>query len=234
MVAVKVALLALSLLAAAPHGAALAAPDDAPPPAAAPPVVAPPAAAPSAPAPLPVAPPSPAPLPAVPPAPTTPATIGPPSQAAPATRSVKAAESEPGELSPQLAFSLSFLMPIALVAGSVAVLDVDGGGGIVFLVSLVAGPSSGWFYAGKPITGLATATTRLAGLYLFSSVLDDRPGAQDGRIAVGALMVITATLIDWIGPPVAVSNHNARVRARATLVPTAQPGGAGLSLVGSF
>ena len=219
---VKAASLALSLIVAAPYGAALADPPAAapraplygPPPGAASPAASPPAASPPA---------------------TSPARpwLGPPSEAAPFTASPTP---PPEERSAFVAFSLSFSMPIAAILAGAYLMDPDEGAGeTAILVAAIAGPSTGWLYAGRPLHGLATAATRLAGGLLMVRVFDDSAsaGSDEGLILLGAAAFVTATLVDWIGVPRAVLRDNAR--ARATLVPAAPSGGGvGLSLVGSF
>jgi hypothetical protein len=240
---VKVSLLVLALIAAAP-GAVLAQPGTvpgAPPPSAPPPAAAPPASAPLygppyAPAPAPPAPAAPA------PAPPAHSSLGPPSEAAPPAAPA-AAPGPPGderspprdEKSPLIAFSLSFAVPIAVVAGSVNLLDPDEGAGAWGVtIGAIALPSMGWFYAGRPLYGLATTGTRLAGFALAIRVLDDSAtaGGDEGVILFGAALIAASTLVDWIGAPLAVARDNAR--ARAAVVPAVHAGGGGLSIVGAF
>ncbi len=247
----KVASLVLSLLVAAPHGAAIAAPD-APASAAAP--AAPPGAAPpgpaagspeAAPPALPALPALPV-LPAPPPAPVEPAaaaaagpapvglSIGPPSEATPAATAAPAgAEAKPGPAGGQsrlVAFSLSFLMPIVVVAGSALSLDSgEGLAGPMLVLGAVAGPSTGWLYVGRPGMAAVTAGMRLGGGLLAVRALDDRPGSGGGSPVLGVIIFATATLIDWIGPGASLPGPS-----QTTVVPAVQGGGAGLSFVGVF
>lgn len=163
--------------------------------------------------------------------------LGPPSEPAPDPAAPASASPPRDEKSALVAFSLSFSMPIAALLAGVYLLDPDEGlGAATVIVAAVAGPATGWLYAGRPMHALATTATRLAGGLLFVRVFDDSAGSGSDEAAVmfGGLMFVAATLVDWIGPPIAVANDNAQVRARATVVPTAQAGGIGLSLVGSF
>jgi hypothetical protein len=236
---VKAASLVLSLVvaASAPAGAASAAPA-APPPAAPPPVAAPtPAARPVVAPPPVVSPPLYGPPPgaeqplAAPPAWPAQSWSGPPSEPRPAHLVASAAPAQ--EKSAFIAFSLSFSMPIAAVLVGAYVLPEEVGA-VAILAAVTVGPSTGSFYAGRTGRGLATAATRLASGLLMLRVFDDSGGSSsdEGTILLGTAMFVTATLVDWIGAPRAVLMDNAR--ARATVVPTVQSGGAGLSLVGSF
>lgn len=214
----KTASLVLCLLAAAPPGAALASPYGGPPPGAAPPfpVAAPPPTAPS---------------PAADAPPEAPS-FGPPSEAAPPAAPVAAPPRR--ERSPMLAFGLSFIVPIAAVLAGAYVVDPDEDPAAAVIVgSVVVGPSLGWFYAGRPGYGLATAAARLAGFALAIQVLDDRPGSNDeGAILAGAALIVTTTLIDWIGTPLVVASDNAS--ARTAILPAVYDGGGGLSIAGAF
>jgi hypothetical protein len=212
---VKISSLVLSVIAAAPHGAAMAEPAAAPPATAPPPAAAPPAA-----------PPPPVTAPPVAAARAAPS-IGPPSEMAPAAPPAAAPPRD--EKSPLIAFSLSFFAPIAVTAGSVLYLDPDEGAGSVLLgISVIVGPSSGWFYVGRPLTGLATAATRFAGFALAIGAIHDSPSSSGASLALGATLILGATLADWIGPLVVVSKGGAGPQAVVV------PAGPGLSIAGSF
>lgn len=228
----KAASLVLSLVVAASAGAASAGPAAAP--VAAAPVAAPTPAGPAGP---PVSPPLYGPPPgaeqppAAPPASPAQSWSGPPSEPRPALPAASTAPSE--EKSAFIAFSLAFSLPIAAILAGAYVLPEEAGAATV-LAAAIVGPSTGSFYAGRAGRGILTAATRLVGGLLMVRVLDDSGGSSsdEGVVLLGTAMFVTATLVDWIGAPRAVLMDNAR--ARATVVPAVQSGGAGLSLVGSF
>ena len=202
------ALLVLFVITAAPH-VALAAP---PPAAPAGPVVAPPAAPPPVDG-------SPAP------------TIGAPAQTAPVA-AVAVPGRPPDQQSPLIAFMLSFFTPIAGITAGVLLDPDEGVGGVLFMAAGTIGPSTGWFYSGRVLTGLATTAARVVGGALMIRVLDETADASGLSVALGATVFVTATLVDWIGAPSVVVRDNAR--ARTAVVPVVHAGGAGLSIVGSF
>jgi hypothetical protein len=138
-----------------------------------------------------------------------------------------------GEKSTLIAFSLSFSMPVALVAGSIILLDPDeGAGATMLLLGGVVGPSMGWLYAGRPGLAALTAGMRLGGGLLVIQNLFEGDG--EGAVLLGMAVFATATLIDWIGAPISVANCNERARS-AVVVPAVTPGGGtGLSVVGTF
>jgi hypothetical protein len=248
---VKVVSLVLALLVAAPPGAAIAAPDAAPPaPPAPPPAPAPdaaPLALPALPV-LPAPPPAPAPSDEAAPAggPATGLSLGPPSLMGPPSEAgarlapvvVGAEVPRPREKSPLVAFSLSFSMPIAVVAGAALHMELDPGeeGGVPLataVLGMIVGPSTGWLYAGRPGLAMLTTGMRLGGALLVAPLLDSE-STEAARPLLGMAIFATATLIDWIGPPISVANGNERAR-KATVVPMVTPGGgAGLSFAGAF
>jgi hypothetical protein len=112
-------------------------------------------------------------------------------------------------------------------------MDPDDGAGLVMvLFGAIAGPSTGWLYAGRPGLAALTAGMRLGGALLAIRGLDEQ--SNDAvRPLLGMATFATATLIDWFGAPISVAIGNERAR-NAVVVPAVTPGGGGLSFIGTF
>jgi hypothetical protein len=151
-----------------------------------------------------------------------------------------AAEPPRREKSPLLALSLTIGVPLLGLAIGVPIADREpdiGGGSMLVAASLIVGPSTGWFYAGRPWHGLATTAGRLTGgVLILRGVLGSWEAtptrSEEGMVLGGVALVLGATLVDLIGAPSVIAGDNTRVRT--ALVSTAHRGGGGLALAGSF